>query len=78
MMMMMMTSLCFYYLLYRVLRSLEFAGSTGEDSSQLVGIDEKAKTLETLLLEKNRSLQTENTQLKVANSELSGTSFYKQ
>jgi len=33
-----------------------------------------AKTLETLLLEKNRSLQTENTQLKLANNDLNGDS----
>jgi len=33
---------------------------------------DKAKSLETLLLEKNRALQTENTQLKVANNDLNG------
>jgi len=33
---------------------------------------DQAKTLETLLLEKNRALQTENTQLKVAASDLNG------
>ena len=32
--------------------------------------DDKAKTLETLLLEKNRGLQSENTQLKLNNIEL--------
>jgi hypothetical protein len=54
-----------------VLKSLEFSNS-GEESSQHMVIDEKAKTLETLLLEKNRTLQTENTQLKVANNEITG------
>jgi hypothetical protein len=52
-----------------VLKSLEFAGS--DENTQNV-VDDKAKTLETLLLEKNRSLQTENTQLKVANNDLTG------
>jgi len=33
---------------------------------------DQAKTLETLLLEKNRALQTENTQLKVANNDVNG------
>lgn len=61
-----------FHVSYRVLKSLEFAGSSGEDGVLLVGVDDKAKTLETLLLEKNRTLQTENTQLKVANNELTG------
>ena len=34
--------------------------------------DIKSKSLETLLLEKNRALQSENTTLKVSNSEMSG------
>lgn len=53
----------------RVLKSLEFAGN---DENAQSAVDDKAKTLETLLLEKNRSLQTENTQLKVANNDLTG------
>jgi len=62
---------------FSVLKSLEFSNisSSAESSSSipsLAGEPEKPKTLETLLLEKNRSLQTENTQLKVANNDLSG------
>jgi hypothetical protein len=34
--------------------------------------DVKSKSLETLLLEKNRALQSENTTVKVSNSEMSG------
>lgn len=56
-----------------VLKSLEFAGSTGDESSSSSAEDSgKAKSLETLLLEKNRVLQTENTQLKVSSAELNG------
>lgn len=43
---------------------MEFGGSGDEDA--------KSKSLETLLLEKNRALQSENTTLKVSNSEISG------
>jgi homeobox protein cut-like len=54
-----------------VLKSLEFSNDGGGSHSS-TGVDDKAKTLEMLLLEKNRGLQTENTQLKVANAELAG------
>ena len=57
----------------RVLKSLEFAGGSSEDGTRQSLVDDKAKTLETLLLEKNRSLQTDNTQLKLANNELTGS-----
>lgn len=53
-----------------VLKSLEFAGSVRDESSTSADESGKAKSLETLLLEKNRALQTENTQLKVSGSEL--------
>jgi len=46
------------------------ADSSSVQSSS--GETDKAKTLETLLLEKNRALQTENTQLKVASNDLAG------
>ena len=36
----------------------------------------KPKSLETLLLEKNRSLQTDSTQLKVSTNELTGEACY--
>lgn len=46
-----------------VVKSMEFGGNGEEDA--------KSKSLETLLLEKNRALQSENTTLKVSNSEIS-------
>ncbi|XP_063419102.1 homeobox protein cut-like 1 isoform X4 [Mytilus trossulus] len=49
-----------------VVKSMEFGGSGDQDA--------KSKSLETLLLEKNRALQSENTTLKVSNSEISGDS----
>ncbi|CAC5422305.1 CUTL [Mytilus coruscus] len=49
-----------------VVKSMEFGGNGEEDA--------KSKSLETLLLEKNRALQSENTTLKVSNSEISGDS----
>jgi homeobox protein cut-like len=62
---------------FRVLKSLEFTGSGSDDaaaSSSHATVDEtsKANSLETLLLGKNRALQTENTQLRVASAELTG------
>ncbi|ELT91710.1 hypothetical protein CAPTEDRAFT_90826 [Capitella teleta] len=53
-----------------VLKSIEF--SKDEEAPA----DPKAKTLETLLLEKNRHLQTENTQLKVSQSSATGESAF--
>lgn len=53
-----------------VLKSLEFAGNVSDESSTSADESGKAKSLETLLLEKNRALQSETTQLKVSNSEL--------
>ena len=53
----------------RILKSIEFSG--GEDSSSS-SQDNKPKTLEMLLLEKNRALQNENTQLKLNNSDVTG------
>ncbi|CAL1537355.1 unnamed protein product [Lymnaea stagnalis] len=49
----------------RVLKSIEFANAYPEE-----GIPEDSKSLEVLLLEKNKSLQTDNTHLKVVNSGL--------
>jgi len=57
------------------MKSLEFSSSSVDSSSVQTSSatdGDKVKTLETLLLEKNRSLQTENTQLKVANNDLTG------
>ena len=55
-----------------VLKSIEFPGSA-ENSSQGGAVDGvKPKSLEMLLMEKNRTLQTENTQLKLANTEVTG------
>jgi len=61
------------------MKSLEFSNMSVVDpastqASSSSGADQ-AKTLETLLLEKNRALQTENTQLKVANNDLNGYCF---
>ncbi|XP_071496876.1 homeobox protein cut-like 1 [Diadema antillarum] len=59
-----------------VLKSIEFssseAGSCGEREDGEGGSTAPPKSLEMLLLEKNRTLQTENTTLKVGNSELNG------
>ncbi|XP_021374764.1 homeobox protein cut-like 1 isoform X3 [Mizuhopecten yessoensis] len=52
-----------------VLKSIEFSQRTEES-----GDDNKSKSLEMLLLEKNKSLQSENTTVKVAKSEMSGDS----
>lgn len=48
------------------LRSMEFAPSEG------AGTQDSTKPLEVLLLEKNRSLQSENATLRISNSDLSG------
>ena len=57
-------------LFFSILKSMEFS-SSGEESQE-AKVD--AKSLEMLLLEKNRSLQTENTHLKVAKAETTGRS----
>ena len=59
---------------YSVMKSLEYSNlSTDSTSLQSSAAEaEKTKTLETLLLEKNRALQTEIIQLKVVNNELNG------
>ncbi|XP_049759514.1 homeobox protein cut-like 1 isoform X8 [Elephas maximus indicus] len=49
-----------------ILKSMEFAPSEG------AGTQDASKPLEVLLLEKNRSLQSENTALRISNSDLSG------
>ncbi|XP_018101785.1 protein CASP isoform X3 [Xenopus laevis] len=51
-----------------ILKSMEFNPSEGS------GTQEASKPLEVLLLEKNRSLQSENATLRITNSELSGRS----
>ncbi|XP_069741032.1 homeobox protein cut-like 1 isoform X10 [Narcine bancroftii] len=48
-----------------ILKSMEFVPSEGS------GAQDTSKTLEVLLLEKNRSLQSENATLRIANSDLS-------
>ena len=55
-----------------VLKSIEF--SPGSPSDEVDGGPDKTKSLEMLLLEKNKALQSENTQLKVNSSDLSGKS----
>ncbi|XP_006859731.1 PREDICTED: homeobox protein cut-like 1-like isoform X3 [Chrysochloris asiatica] len=49
-----------------ILKSMEFAPSEG------AGTQDTSKPLEMLLLEKNRSLQSENAALRISNSDLSG------
>uniref|UniRef100_A0A8C6WKW4 Homeobox protein cut-like n=1 Tax=Neogobius melanostomus TaxID=47308 RepID=A0A8C6WKW4_9GOBI len=51
-----------------ILKSMEFGSS---DSAQ-----DSSKSLEVLLLERNRSLQSESAALRIANTELSGKSLY--
>ena len=51
-----------------MLKSIEFPGSNENSATEGV----KLKSLEMLLMEKNRTLQTENTQLKLANTEVTG------
>ena len=57
------------------LKSIEFSNSGEEGGDKTNGDCAKAKSLEMLLLEKNRALQTDNTQLKVASSDLTGKLF---
>ncbi|XP_058537005.1 homeobox protein cut-like 1 isoform X2 [Ochotona princeps] len=54
-----------------ILKSMEFAPSEG------AGTQDSAKPLEVLLLEKNRSLQSENAALRNSNSDLSGSARRK-
>ncbi|KAM4700303.1 homeobox protein cut-like 1 isoform 1-T1 [Discoglossus pictus] len=54
-----------------ILKSMEFAQSEGP------GVQDASKPLEVLLLEKNRSLQSENATLRITNSELSGSARRK-
>ncbi|XP_069083051.1 homeobox protein cut-like 1 isoform X1 [Pleurodeles waltl] len=54
-----------------ILKSMEFAPSEGANSQ------DAAKPLEILLLEKNRSLQSENATLRITNSDLSGSARRK-
>ncbi|XP_029419041.1 homeobox protein cut-like 1 isoform X3 [Nannospalax galili] len=54
-----------------ILKSMEFAPSEG------TGTQDSAKPLEVLLLEKNRSLQSENAALRISNSDLSGSARRK-
>ena len=66
---------------YSILKSIEFprlsgttSSSTEEDVKEKLSVVTQAqsKPLEVLLLERNKALQSENTALKVANSELQG------
>uniref|UniRef100_A0A2K6SMG9 Homeobox protein cut-like n=1 Tax=Saimiri boliviensis boliviensis TaxID=39432 RepID=A0A2K6SMG9_SAIBB len=54
-----------------ILKSMEFAPPEG------AGTQDAAKPLEVLLLEKNRSLQSENAALRISNSDLSGSARRK-
>ncbi|XP_043820534.1 homeobox protein cut-like 1 isoform X4 [Dromiciops gliroides] len=54
-----------------ILKSMEFAPSEG------AGTQDASKPLEVLLLEKNRSLQSENATLRITNSDLSGSARRK-
>ncbi|XP_013416522.1 protein CASP isoform X8 [Lingula anatina] len=54
-----------------ILKSIEFS-NMGEESAASSGEQAKPKSLEMLLLEKNRALQTENTQMKMAANDLTG------
>ncbi|XP_034608544.1 homeobox protein cut-like 1 isoform X8 [Trachemys scripta elegans] len=54
-----------------ILKSMEFAPSEGS------GAQDASKPLEVLLLEKNRSLQSENATLRITNSDLSGSARRK-
>lgn len=58
-------------LFYSVLKSIEFSSSATDEVDGDVG---KTKSLEILLLEKNKVLQSENTQLKVNSNDISGKS----
>lgn len=55
---------------FSVLKSIEFSNSSGGD--EVDGDVSKTKSLEMLLLEKNKTLQAENTQLKVNCNDVSG------
>jgi len=61
--------LCYNVYVVSVLKSIEFSSSGGDEVDGDIG---KSKSLEMLLLEKNKSLQSENTQLKLSTSDLSG------
>ena len=56
------------------MKSIEFSSSSssGHDATTAAGDDARAKSLEVLLLEKNKTLQSENTQFKVAHADLNG------
>ncbi|XP_070268828.1 homeobox protein cut-like 1 isoform X1 [Myotis yumanensis] len=54
-----------------ILKSMEFAPPEG------AGTQDASKPLEVLLLEKNRSLQSENASLRISNSDLSGSARRK-
>ncbi|XP_073421722.1 homeobox protein cut-like 1 isoform X1 [Dendrobates tinctorius] len=54
-----------------ILKSMEFAQSEGSSAQ------DASKPLEVLLLEKNRSLQSENATLRISNSDLSGSARRK-
>ncbi len=54
----------------RVLKSIEFG------AEKIAAESAEPKTLEMMLLEKNKTLQTENTALKVARQELEGERMF--
>ena len=60
--------------IYSILKSIEFASPNHSDDEQTVNNSPK-KSLEMLLLEKNRALQSEQTQMKVTNIDLESKSI---
>ena len=59
---------------YSILKSIEFS-CLSENDKDLTPDNETIKSLETLLMEKNRYLQSENTSLKCKNKEIQGIFF---
>jgi hypothetical protein len=53
---------------YSILKSIEFSSSNRSNNDQTNNVPKKS--LEVLLLEKNRALQSEQTQMKIAHADL--------
>ncbi len=66
-------TICIFVFLFmiRILKSIEFPSLNRSNDDQTNNIPKKS--LEILLLEKNRALQSEQTQIKVAHSDLEST-----
>jgi len=61
-------SVSFFFFMIRILKSIEFPSLNRSNDDQTNNIPKKS--LEILLLEKNRALQSEQTQIKVAHADL--------